>query len=62
MVEFLILPGIIFEQQLDVHPPNWNIRLQWLSALSVGSHAQRWNGVGAAAVDIEQLRIRVQSV
>ena len=58
LVEFLILPGIIFEHQLDVHSPDWNIRLQWLSAL--------WAAMINAGMDsgrletVELLRERVQ--
>ena len=59
LVEFLILPGITFEHQLDVHSPTWSIRVQWLSAL--------WAALLNAGMDtgrlesIEIFRTRVQN-
>ena len=58
LVEFLVLPGINLEQRLDVHPPTWSIRLQWLSAL--------WAAMINADMDsgrlesIELLQARIQ--
>ena len=58
LVEFLVLPGINLEKRLDVHPPTWSIRLQWLAAL--------WAAINNAGMDsgrlesIELLQARMQ--
>ena len=58
LVEFLILPGITFELQLDAHSPDWSVQLQWLSAL--------WQAMLNAGMEtgrletIELYRARVQ--
>ena len=58
LVEFLVLPGINLEKRLDVHPPTWSIRLQWLAAL--------WAAIINAGMDsgrlesIELLQARIQ--
>ena len=58
LVEYLIMSLIIFDSDLDLHAPNWNIKLTWLSAL--------WAAMINAGMDsgrletVELLRERVQ--
>ena len=59
LIEYLMVSNVIFEHQLDLHAPNWNIRLQWLSALWA---AMLNAGMETGRVDsIEQLRTRVDA-
>ena len=42
LIEHLMVSSVIFEPQLDLHAPNWNIKLQWLSALGQPCLTQEW--------------------